>query len=107
MIKLLTTDDPLLMQSAKSEFDAIGIPYLVKNEFASGALGEIPWTESFPELWLVDHSWLSRATVVISSLQDTLNDEDFAQWHCNVCQEKNGAAFDFCWKCESPRPEEV
>ncbi|GEA10710.1 DUF2007 domain-containing protein [Alteromonas sp. KUL49] len=104
MIKLLSTDDALLMQSAKSEFDALGIPYLVKNEFAGGAVGEIPWIEACPELWLVDVSWLSRATMVISSLNDTLSDNDFAEWHCTVCEEKNGAAFDFCWQCETAKP---
>ena len=56
MIKLFTSSDPFLLQSVKSELDALSIPYLVKNEFAGGAMGELPWQESQPELWLIDES---------------------------------------------------
>ncbi|HBF72819.1 MAG TPA: DUF2007 domain-containing protein, partial [Alteromonas australica] len=43
MIKLFSSDDMFLMQSLKSELDALAIPYMIKNEYASGAMGELPW----------------------------------------------------------------
>ena len=71
MIKLFTSSDPFLLQSVKSELDALSIPYLVKNEFAGGAMGELPWQESQPELWLIDESWSTRANKVVNSLMDS------------------------------------
>ena len=54
LIKLFSSDDMFLMQSLKSELDALAIPYMIKNEYASGAMGELPWQDTQPELWLID-----------------------------------------------------
>ena len=56
MKKLFTSQDAFEMQAVRSELDALSIPYMVKNEFASGAIGELPWQDSQQEVWLVDDS---------------------------------------------------
>jgi hypothetical protein len=103
LIKLFTSPDPFLIQSVKSELDALSIPYLVKNEFAGGAMGELPWQESQPELWLVDESWSVRANKVVSSLMDSHQAPQQFPWVCSGCNEPNGAAFDMCWQCGESR----
>lgn len=104
MIKLFTSSDPFLLQSVKSELDALSIPYLVKNEFAGGAMGELPWQESQPELWLIDESWSTRANKVVNSLMDSHEPTEQFPWVCGHCNEPNGEAFDTCWKCGESRP---
>ena len=85
------------MQSLKSELDALAIPYMIKNEYASGAMGELPWQDTQPELWLIDDTWQAHS---VSSPGDKEQ-----EWVCRNCKEKNGAAFDFCWQCEHQRHE--
>jgi len=104
VIKLYTSSDSFLMQSVKSELDALAIPYMVKNEYASGAVGELPWQEAQPELWLLDESWAAKANSVVDALTNSDSSKQRG-WHCNQCDEQNGAAFDVCWQCSHPRPE--
>lgn len=98
------------MQSLKSELDALGIPYMIKNEYASGAMGELPWQDTQPELWLIDDTWQARAKQVIEALMAqgvSSKREHTQEWVCRNCEEINGAAFDFCWQCEHQRHEEL
>lgn len=107
MIKLFSTDDPFLFQRVKSELDANRIPYMVKNEFAGGALGEVPWQEAQPELWLVDDAWSSRAMQIVNALEMTDAQALQNDWYCASCKEENGSAFDSCWQCGEPHFQPV
>ena len=107
MIKLFSTDDPFLFQRAKSELDANGIPFMVKNEFAGGALGEVPWQEAQPELWLVDDEWSARAMQIINALEATDAQTLKSDWYCASCNAENGSAFGSCWQCGEPHRQPV
>ena len=54
MKKLFSSLDRFEIQAVRSELDALSIPYLVKNEYAGGAVGELPWQDAQQELWLID-----------------------------------------------------
>tara|TARA_A200000113_G_scaffold19587_1_gene17004 strand:+ start:25 stop:351 length:327 start_codon:yes stop_codon:yes gene_type:complete len=106
--KLFTSQDAFEMQAVRSELDALSIPYMVKNEFASGAIGELPWQDSQQEVWLVDESWYGRASQVVEALINNANKTASARedWLCTQCGEENGSAFELCWQCnEGNRPE--
>ena len=101
MKKLFTSQDAFELQAVRSELDALSIPYMVKNEFASGAIGELPWQDSQQEVWLVDDSWYARASKVIELFIQKSNDKAVSSedWVCGNCDEENGSAFDVCWQC--------
>lgn len=107
MKKLFSSLDRFEIQAVRSELDALSIPYLVKNEYAGGAVGELPWQDAQQELWLIDETWDPRASAIVSSLvarmrqasEDVNND-----WMCASCGEENGVAFDHCWQCQTLRP---
>ncbi len=106
MRKLYASEDRFLFQSVRSELDARDIPYLVKNEFASGAVGELPWQDIQQEIWIVDENWFPKAQAVVASLPaPTSAVESEGPWTCSKCGEVNGEAFDVCWQCEHPRDE--
>ena len=67
-------------------------------------MGELPWQESQPELWLIDESWSTRANKVVNSLMDSHEPAEKFPWVCGHCNEPNGVAFDTCWKCGESRP---
>lgn len=105
MKKLFSSEDAFQLQAVRSELDALSIPYMVKNEFASGALGELPWQEAQQELWLVDDTWFHRASQVVDGIKANFTSsqgrhgEDGCEWLCNSCGEENGSAFEVCWQC--------
>lgn len=101
MKKLYGSDDAFLLQSLRSELERVGIPYLVKNEFAGGAVGELPWHELQREVWLVDESWWPRAKRTLNNwlLAQSTTDNPERDWRCHHCGEVNGAAFEQCWQC--------
>lgn len=104
MIKLFSSSDIFLFQTVKSELDALNIPYMVKNEFASGAMGELPWQEAQPELWLIDEGWFTKANKVVSVVEENAKESAQRAWQCSHCHEHNGGAFDVCWQCNQSRP---
>lgn len=107
MIKLFTSYDSFLVQSVRSELDALAIPYMVKNEFAGGAIGELPWQEAQQELWLLDEGWADKAHRVVDALVSNrkgAEKREATEWVCATCDENNGPAFDSCWHCGQQRP---
>ena len=99
MKQLFSSDEPFLMQSLRSELDAAGVPYMMKNEYAGGALGELPWQDTQQELWVVDESWNSRAHKVLLHWQKRHSSPEQSDWQCPQCGEENGSAFECCWSC--------
>lgn len=104
MEKLFSHDDRFLVQQVRSELDAANIPYLVKNEYAGGAIGELPWQETQMELWVVDEQWLRRATDIVEALTPEAVSET---WQCVQCGEKNDGNFSICWSCQTAHSDLV
>ena len=84
--------------------ETAGIPTMVKNLGASGAVGEIPFTEVFPELWVVEDGDYDRALELLEAYRepDTANLPD---WTCPRCGEAVEKQFGECWNCGASRPE--
>lgn len=75
-----------------------GIAYLMRNEQLSTALGGIPFTECYPELWILNEEDSPKAKEL---LDGWLNPHDHLpdSWVCPICGEKIEAQFTSCWKC--------
>ena len=79
-----------------------GIECILKNDQLSAGMGEIPFTECYPELWLIDEEVYPRAKLF---LDDWLKNElaDAEPWLCTGCGEVLAAQFDACWSCDRER----
>lgn len=73
-----------------------GIAVLLRNEELFAAMGEIPFIELRPELWVVDDEVLPRAQCLVEAWQ---RETPGAAWSCPACGERLEAQFDACWKC--------
>lgn len=73
-----------------------GIPCLIKNEQLSGALGEIPFLECLPELWVLRDEEAQRARRLIDQQREPVV---APEWHCRRCGEQNEGQFAACWRC--------
>jgi len=74
-----------------------GIGCTIRNEQLSGALGEVPFLECLPELWVLRDSDLDRAERLIAELRQ--ESAEGASWRCAYCNEENEAQFAACWNC--------
>jgi hypothetical protein len=80
----------------KNVLEHHGIACVIKNEQLSGALGEIPFLECLPELWVLDDEQLSRAQRLIEQQREPIA---APAWRCPECGEQNEGQFAACWRC--------
>lgn len=75
-----------------------GIVCLVRNDELSAALGEIPFVECYPELWLVDDEAYPRAQCLLNQWLNSIG-QTLEGWCCNRCGEVLEGQFERCWQC--------
>ena len=100
MKKLYTAGDIIEAQLLNSLLKTQGISSLIKNEGLQSGVGELPFVEMWPEVWIIKpKDWFS-ATCVLESLKplDTLED-----WTCADCSVTNPGPFETCWSCSAHR----
>jgi hypothetical protein len=79
-----------------------GIACLIRNDHLFAALGDIPFLECFPELWVVDDEVWPRARLLLDNwLKD--GEDDAGSWSCPDCEEILEGQFGSCWKCGKER----
>jgi hypothetical protein len=103
MKKLFVSEDWFSIMQVTQLLDANRIPFLVKNEFASGAVGEIPPLDALPEVWLLEDDWYARANALIDDLRHLPTEGD--SWICASCEEENDGNFKLCWQCGAVKCE--
>ena len=76
----------------------------IRGEYRSGGAGEIPATEAWPELWVLDPS---RADDAARIVEEALKggDDKGNPWHCSSCGETVEAQFAACWNCGTAAPD--
>lgn len=86
-----------MVHHLKHILESNGIECWVKNEHLSGAAGELPPTECWPELCVEEHL-ASRAEALIAKNQQE-NSNNNKQWKCPCCAELIEPQFEWCWNC--------
>ncbi|KAB2321158.1 DUF2007 domain-containing protein [Betaproteobacteria bacterium SCN1] len=75
---------------------SLGIPNHILNVHASGALGDLPFMQAQPEIWIEDDAQTERAREALLHMQ-TASASDGAP--CPRCGETNPGNFLSCWNC--------
>lgn len=77
-----------------------GIAARVFNEYAAGALGELPAAAIHPEVWIEDERDFVLARQVVDRYQ---HDRAAAgSRRCPAGGEESPAGFEVCWQCRKP-----
>jgi hypothetical protein len=82
----------------KERLEQEGIACLLRNVDLSSALGEIPFLECLPELWVLDDEMFPRARMLLKGWTDP-GAGNSKEWICAGCGESLEGQFDACWKC--------
>ena len=85
-----------IVHHAKNLLEAAGIEVLIRNQYLSSAMGELPPAECEAQIWVLNDADLTRAQQVLQH-QDAGPD-----WTC-VCGELLGGQFTQCWRCGAQR----
>ena len=85
--------------------NSAGIATDLRNAGAAGLAGEVPYTQVYPELWILNNADEERARAIIRDYRE----KDAAtpigpDWKCPNCGESVEGQFAECWNCGSPSP---
>ncbi|HUN93203.1 MAG TPA: DUF2007 domain-containing protein [Burkholderiaceae bacterium] len=101
-MKLLMRCDHLLhAQHVANVLRAAGIACELRNTALGGAIGDIPWLECAPQLWLRHAGDEPLARQLLDELKRA---PDAAHWSCPRCAEWLEPQFATCWNCGAQRP---
>ena len=95
--------EPALAGMFRELLQREGVNCLLRNEELFAGLGEIPFTECYPELWVVDDELFTRASSLLK--QFMASESASTPWTCSQCGEQLEGQFNSCWKCGTIRAE--
>jgi len=75
-----------------------GIEAFIRNEHLGSIVGEMPFQEVWPELWVKNDLDYDRALQLIDAAT-VLEESEGVDWRCTNCDEVNEAQFAVCWNC--------
>ena len=82
----------------KAVLEQNDIACFLKNEQLSGAIGEVPFLECMPEVWVYDDELEARAGRIVAEVTAE-PDAKAESWRCSACGETNEGQFAACWNC--------
>lgn len=97
MKKVTTTADRVMISHYKNILESEGIPCQLRNDHLGSIVGEMPFPEVWPELWVVNDLDFDRAKQLIEG--SALDESPAASWRCRTCGEHNEGQFAVCWQC--------
>ncbi len=100
MIKVFESFDLSRAGQLQSLLEAHGIRTFLKNEFSSGALGELPFVEICPQLYVIEDADAARALLAAEDPGVVRT-----AWRCDDCGAEVDAPFAQCWQCGAAAPD--
>lgn len=101
MRKVTSADSLITINHYRNILVSEGIAAFIRNEYLGAIVGEMPFLEVWPELWVVNDLDLDRALQLID--RDTIGGESpAAPWRCRHCGSENEGQFAACWNCTEP-----
>jgi hypothetical protein len=89
-------------QLAADVLSCLGITTHILNANAAGALGEVPFMQAQPEVWIDDDAQEMRARQALAGLHDA---PPRGEKTCPHCGEANPGNFLSCWQCRGALPD--
>ena len=101
MKKVFTADNLVTVAHYRNVLESEGIRTEIRNQNLGGVLGEVPFTEVWPQLWVKPLD-AQRALEIIEAARSEPVAGD--PWRCSGCGADNEPQFAACWQCGQPDP---
>lgn len=99
--KVYTAPTPLMPGFIQKVLENAGIPCIQRNYFLNGAMGELPFVETWPAIWVEEQ----HEQTALDLIRLTLDSSKTGHWTCQQCGEVSEAQFQRCWQCGQAAPE--
>jgi hypothetical protein len=101
MKKVTSCDSIVIINHYRNILASEGIKAFIRNEHLGSIVGEMPFQEVWPELWVENDLDYDRALQLIDA--DNVREESAGEpWRCRRCNEQNEPQFAVCWNCGAP-----
>lgn len=90
--------DPLMIGHLKNVLATFEIKCVTRKMDLIGAAGQLPPTECWPELWVVEDDKAAKAKAILKKTLAPLASVKKV-WVCKNCDEKIEGQFSECWNC--------
>lgn len=100
MKKVTAADSLVTISHYRNLLASEGIDAFIRNEHLGSILGEMPFPEVWPELWISNDLDLDRARQLIDKA--ILSESPDEKWTCAACGAENEGQFAACWQCQAP-----
>ena len=100
MKKLTSSESLVTIHHWKNILESEGIACELRNEHLGSVMGEVPFVEVWPQLWIVNDLDYDRAQQLLSA--DAQAESPSESWQCRHCGEQNEGQFAACWNCSTP-----
>ncbi len=91
-------DSSVIAGNIKNLLNLERIDVVLKNEFASGAVGDLSAFDAWVEVWLVNDADEEKALSIVKS---ATSQAQKPSWFCRQCKEENAGSFELCWNCQA------
>ena len=98
MKKVTSADSLVTISHYKNILVTEGIPAFLKNEHLGSIMGDMPFQEVWPELWIENDLDYDRA-LQLKEKKKIVDESPSASWKCAKCGEENEGQFAACWSC--------
>ena len=90
----------------KSLLESRGIRCEIRNDGGVSVAGEVPFTQVYPELWVLSNADVPTAKAFIAEYEETLQaPPPGPDWTCTSCGELVEGQFSECWNCGKQAPD--
>lgn len=105
MRKILENVDSVRIGQLQAMLESDGIESFVKNLNQSSLMGEIPFAEVYPELWIMNDGDHEKALRLIDIYKNAAP-QQAADWICPSCKSEVPKEIGECWNCgTAPEPK--
>lgn len=98
MKKVASADSLITISHYKNLLTTEGIPAFIRNEHLGSIIGEMPFQDAWPQLWVENDLQYDRAKQLIDA-NNLLSESPSEPWRCKNCGEENEGQFGACWSC--------
>ncbi len=98
MKKVTSSASLVTINHYKNLLKSEGIDAFLRNEHLGSIVGEMPFEQVWPELWVKNDLDYDRALQLIDT-ENLLDESPAESWRCANCGEDNEGQFAACWSC--------
>lgn len=102
MVRVYSEPSPVFIYHLRDLLEGKGIAVIIRNELLAGGVGELPPTEVWPELWVVEKEDSQVAEKIVRDFITSTKTRT-QDWVCSRCGEHIEGQFAACWNCGSGR----